>query len=90
MSLFRRISKCVPNSNLQLARTFRPSLVTRITSFLLDISVEATARPFREWYGQGPYMTQGHLQLAHANGGLVPAPDFQIRGNAPAGELRAF
>jgi hypothetical protein len=66
MSLFRRISKCVPNSNLQLARTFRPSLVTRITSFLLDISVEATARPFREWYGQGPYMTQGHLQLAHA------------------------
>jgi hypothetical protein len=45
-----------------LQRTFRPSLVRRITSWLFDISVETNAQPFLNGTGPGPYMTQGHLE----------------------------
>ena len=44
--------------------TFRPSLVSRITGYLVDVSIEATAHPSLNGTGQSPYMTQGHLELA--------------------------
>ena len=72
-----------------LHRTFRPSLVSGITSCLVSISVEATAPPSLKGTGQSPYMTQVHLQSA-SYGGWVPAPDiqsggagFQTRGKVP-------
>jgi hypothetical protein len=64
----------VPNRP-DLHRTFGPSLVSRITSYLVEIAVEETAQPSLNGTGQSPYMTQGHLESAY-DGGLVPAPDF--------------
>jgi hypothetical protein len=56
-------TRALPASHLH--RTLRPPLlVSRITSYSIDRSLEATAYPSLKGTGPGPYMTQGHLGLA--------------------------
>ena len=58
-------------------RASSPSLVSRIICYLLNISIEATASRSVNGAGQGPHMTEGHLELAWVrNISLVPAPDL--------------
>jgi hypothetical protein len=46
------------------ANCIGPSLVSRITSYSVDRSIEATAYPSLKGTGSSPYMTRGHLELA--------------------------
>ena len=46
--------------------TFRPSLVNGIASYVVDMSVEATAHPSLKGTGPGPYLTQRHLNWLRA------------------------
>jgi len=57
----RTLSCPVPNGP-DLHRNFDPSLVSRIILYSLDLFMEATAQPSLNETGQGPYMTQGHLE----------------------------
>ena len=49
--------------------------MSRITSYSVDMSIEATEQSSLKGTGKSPYTTQGHLQFA-SHGGWVPAPDF--------------
>src|SRR6202012_3892738 len=68
---------CRPQFTSNLRRTFPSSLVSRITSCLLNVSVEATAHPSLKGTGPSPYMTQGHPKVSLGrDSALVLAPDF--------------
>jgi hypothetical protein len=41
-----------------------PSLVSRITSYSVDLSIEAALQPSLKGTGPSPCMTRGHLELA--------------------------
>jgi hypothetical protein len=85
----------VPSSHMQ--RPFGLSLVSRITSYSVDISIEATVYPSLKGTGPGPYMTRGHLELAYGTTAAwcqprtsSPGERVLTRGNDPAYRLRAL
>ena len=63
-----------------MQRPFSPSLVSGITSYSVDISIEATVYPSLKGTGPGPYMTRGHLELAYGTTAAWCSPGLQSGG----------
>ena len=80
----KRWAKPFDHFSFRTYRNFVPSLVSRITSYSVDTFIEATAQPSLKGTGQGPYMTQGHLELTSK------ADECQPRTFKPAQALAIF